>query len=90
MGIEPFFVRNRILSLIAGVACSKREGLLGSFQSGRSSSTADGSMTFPETICAPNSPAFSNKITRNSSFPALFAICFNRMAALSPAGPIQL
>ncbi len=89
MGIELFFVRKRNLSFVAGVACSNREGLSGLFQSGRSSSTADGSMTLPDKIWAPNSPAFSSKSTRNPSFPASFAICFSRIAALSPAGPFQ-
>lgn len=89
MGIELFFVRNRNLSLVAGVAPSKREGLSSEFQSGRSSLTAEGSITFPESIWAPISPAFSNKTTRNSSLPALFASCLSLMAALSPAGPDQ-
>lgn len=50
MGIDLFLVRKRILSWEAGVAFSKRAGLSGSFQSGISSLTADGSMTFPETM----------------------------------------
>lgn len=87
IGIELFFVKNRILSLVAGVIFSKREGLSGEFQSGRSSLTADGSMTLPERMCAPNSPAFSSTSTRNSSLPASLASCFRRIAALSPAGP---
>lgn len=87
--MELFFVRKRILSFVAGVACSNLEGLSGSFQLGRSSSTADGSMTLPETIWAPNSPAFSSRSTRKSSFPASLAICFSRMAALRPAGPLK-
>lgn len=89
MGIELFFVRNRNLSPVARVAPSKREGLSSEFQSGKSSLTAEGSMTFPESIWAPISPAFSNRTTRKSSLPALFASCLSLMAALSPAGPDQ-
>jgi hypothetical protein len=51
---------------------------------------AVGSMTAPDRICAPISPAFSNSNTRKSSLPASFASCFNRMAALSPAGPVPI
>ena len=88
--MELFFVKKRILSFVAGVAFSKRTGFSAEFQPGRSSSTADGSMTLPESICAPISPAFSNRRTRNSSLPALLANCFSLMAALSPAGPTQI
>lgn len=87
MGIALFLVKNRILSCVAGVAFSKREGLSGEAQPGRRSLMADGSITFPERMCAPISPAFSSKRTRNSSFPASLASCLRRMAALSPAGP---
>ena len=48
MGKALFFVKNRILSFVAGVAFSKREGFSGEIQSGMSSLTADGSITFPE------------------------------------------
>lgn len=86
---EPF-VRKRILSPPAGVACSNRLELSSANQSGSSSSTAEGWITAPERICAPISPAFSRSSTRKSSLPASFASCFNRIAALSPAGPVTL
>lgn len=50
MVMALFFVRKRILSWVAGVTCSNREGLSGDIQSGRSSLTAEGSMTLPETM----------------------------------------
>ena len=87
MGIELFFVKKRILSLVAGVAFSKRRGLFSECQSGRSSFIAEGSTTLPESMWAPISPAFSSKTTRKSSLPASFASCFSLSAALSPAGP---
>lgn len=81
------FVRNRILSPITGVVPSNLFSLSSASQSGINSLMAVGSMTAPESMCAPISPAFSNNTTRNSSLPASFASCFSRMAALSPAGP---
>lgn len=90
IGMALFFVKKRILSFVAGVTFSKRDGLSGEFQSGMSSLTADGSMTLPERTCAPNSPPFSSTSTRNSSLPASLASCFRRMAALSPAGPTRI
>lgn len=87
MGMALFFVRKRILSWVAAVACSNRAGLSGDIQSGRSSLTAEGSMTLPETMWSPNSPAFSKRRTRKSSLPASLANCLSLMAALSPEGP---
>jgi hypothetical protein len=73
--------------LPAGVAFSNREGLSSESQSGMRSFMAVGSRTLPERMWAPISAAFSRSTTRNSSLPASLAICFNRMAALRPAGP---
>ena len=87
IGIELDFVRNRILSPVAGVAFSNRLSLSSANQSGINSLIAVGSITAPERICAPISPAFSSNRTRKSSFPASFASCLSRIAALSPAGP---
>ena len=47
MGMALFLVKKRILSLVAAVAYSKREGLSAEFQSGRSSLIAEGSITLP-------------------------------------------
>src|SRR5437762_903918 len=80
-------VKKRILSLVAGVAPSKREAFSSESQSGRSSLMARGSRTLPDRICAPISGPFSRTTTRNSSLPASLASCFKRMAALRPAGP---
>lgn len=90
MGIEDVLVRKRILSPVAGVTCSNRFSLSSESQSGINSWMAVGSMTAPDRICAPISPAFSRSMTRNSSLPASFANCFSRMAALSPAGPREV
>ena len=61
-------------------------GLSSSFQSGSNSSSAFGSTTAPERMCAPTSEPFSRMQTL-SSRPASFASCFRRIAAASPAGP---
>ena len=87
MGIELFFVKNRILSFVAGVAPSNLDVLSSESQSGSNSLIAEGSMTFPDKTCAPISPAFSRSRTLNSSFPVSLAICLSLIAALSPAGP---
>lgn len=87
MGIAEFFVRKRILSCVAMVAPSNLLGLSSESQLGRSSFTAEGSITLPESIWAPISPAFSRSRTRKSSLPAAVASCLSLMAALRPAGP---
>lgn len=65
----------------------KRFSFSAEFQSGSSSLSADGSITAPERMWAPMSPAFSRRRTRKSSFPASFESCFRRIAAERPAGP---
>jgi hypothetical protein len=87
MGIALDLVRKRILSLVAGVTSLNRFSFSSASQSGISSLIAVGSMTAPDRICAPSSPAFSRSRTRKSSFPASLASCLRRIAALSPAGP---
>ena len=57
-----------------------------SFQSGKSSVIARGSMTAPLRMCAPGSEPFSSTTT-DTSLPAAAASCFSLMAADSPAGP---
>ena len=51
-----------------------------------SSSSARGSKTFPDRMCAPTSAPFSTTHTLRSS-PVSSASCFSRIAAASPAGP---
>ena len=53
-----------------------------SFQSGKSSVSACGSMTAPEMMWAPGSEPFSSTTTESSG-----SSCFRRMAVVSPAGP---
>ena len=89
MGIAEFFVKKRILSFVAMVAPSNLLGLSSESQSGRSSFTAEGSMTLPDRMWAPISPAFSRSRTRKSSLPASVASCLSLMAALRPAGPVE-
>ena len=66
------------LSLVTAVS----SGAPFSFQSGKSSFSAVGSITAPDRMCAPTSPAFSTTQTAASG-----ASCFRRMAAARPAGP---
>jgi hypothetical protein len=74
-------------SSFAGVMSKNRSGLSSDRQFGNSSSSAEGSITFPDTIWSPSSPAFSSSNTLKSSFPASFASCLSLIAAESPAGP---
>ena len=53
-----------------------------SFQSGKSSVIARGSITAPDKMCAPGSLPFSSTTTEISAFS-----CFRRMAVARPAGP---
>ena len=52
------------------------------FQSGKSSFIARGSITAPDSVCAPGSLPFSSTTTETSAFS-----CFRRMAVARPAGP---
>lgn len=87
MGIALFLVRKRMRSDVTAVTFLNLFSLSGLFQSGRSSLRALGSITAPERMCAPMSPAFSSRRTRKSSLPAALACCFKRIAAERPAGP---
>src|SRR3954454_23905505 len=69
-------------SSVAGVL----SGAPFSFQSGISSFRARGSSTAPESRCAPTSEPFSRTQTETSRS-CSDASCFNRIAALRPAGP---
>ena len=62
------------------------KGAPSSFQFGNSSSSARGSMTAPDRMCAPSSPPFSSTQT-DTSWPFSAASCFRRIAADKPAGP---
>src|SRR5262245_27342157 len=55
-------------------------------QSGKRRSSATGSITAPDRICAPTSEPFSNTTTE-TSLPRSLASCFSRIAAARPAGP---
>jgi hypothetical protein len=72
-------VRMTKASSVTGVS----SGAPFSFQSGISSSSARGSKTLPDRMCAPTSAPFSTTHTL-SSWPLALASCFSRMAAARP------
>jgi hypothetical protein len=75
----PRRVRNQWRLSVTGTAAS---GQSRARQSGINSSSARGSTTAPERICAPISLPFSSTQTDRSAFN-----CLSRIAAESPAGP---
>lgn len=81
-GMRIVSVRIAIVSSVTAVETGEPISL----QSGKSSSSARGSMTAPERVCAPGVPAFSITVTRYS-LPAAALSCLSLIAALSPAGP---
>src|SRR4051812_9685884 len=79
IGSLPLLVRYQCQLSVTGTSASEQPS---SRQVGNSSSSARGSTTAPDKMCAPISEPFSSTQTLNSGL-----TCLSRIAVDSPAGP---